>query len=321
MSTTQNELPIISTPVVFFIFNRPKLTRQTFDAIRQARPAKLYVIADGPRDTHPDDFDKCTKARDVTERVDWPCEVIRISSELNLGLKERVSGGLNQVFEREEKAIILEDDCLAHPHFFRFCDQLLSRFEKNPSIWTIGGSNFLNGNLPLSSSYYLSRYNHCWGWATWKRAWKEYDGEISFWPEWRMSDRWKRLLPDKIERDYWEKIFDSVYRKEVNSWAYPWTASVWYQGGLTVTPAVNLVTNIGFGEESTHTSNPKKSLSTSPLWKDDGLDHPESLEPLKKADQYVFNHFFGGRNLRFPRSMLYYPWLLLNRMFRSKPSI
>ncbi|TVQ65401.1 MAG: glycosyltransferase family 2 protein [Balneolaceae bacterium] len=314
MSSTQNVLAATETPVVFFIFNRPELTRHTFEAIRKAQPARLYVIADGPRDMFLEDARLCEDARKITEEVDWPCEVIRITAEQNLGLKERISGGLNQVFQREERAIILEDDCLAHPHFFRFCDQLLERFEDNPDVWTIGGSNFLHGVLSVNSSYYFSRYNHCWGWATWKRAWQAYDGEISFWPEWQSSDRWRALLPDKVERSYWEDIFDRVYRKQVNSWAYPWTASVWYHEGLTVTPAVNLVKNIGFGEDATHTRNHNQSVETGRILNENGLDHPEYSTRMEEADLYVFNHFFGGKNLRFPRNLLYYPWVLLNRL-------
>lgn len=283
-------------------------------------PTKLYVIADGPRDNHSEDSIKCAESQNVTENIDWPCEVIRITSEHNLGPKERISGGLNLVFDKEERAIILEDDCLAHPHFFLFCEHLLKRFEDNPDIFTIGGSNFLNDNIPVSSSYYYSKYNHCWGWATWRRAWQAYDGEITFWPEWKSSERWRSFHADKTEQLYWEKIFDKVYNKEVNSWAYPWTASVWNQSGLTITPAVNLVKNIGFGDDSTHTSNSKKSVETVPLGIDNNIDHPETLERLKEADQYVFNYHFGGRNLRFPRSLLYYPWLILNRIFRSQPS-
>lgn len=318
MPSTRNEQSAILTPVVFFIFNRPDITRITFESIRHAKPATLYIIADGPRATHPEDARKCKEARQGTERIDWPCRVTRITSDTNLGLKKRISGGLNQVFDEVERAIVLEDDCLAHPHFFRFCEELLLRYEENPNIYTVGGSNFLNGELNLSSSYYFSRYNHCWGWATWRRAWKDYDGELSFWPEWKNSDHWRSFFGDKAERFYWERIFDQVHRNEINSWAYPWTASVWYQMGLTATPAVNLIQNIGFDEQATNTKNSKRSVERVPLFEGDWkLRHPETVERLNKADRIVFDHFFGGRNHRFPRSVLYQIWAFFNRVFRA----
>jgi len=120
----------------------------------------------------------------------------------------------------------LEDDCLPHPDLFRFCDSLLARYRNDPRVWIITSDNFRRGD----ASYYSSKYNHCWGWASWRRPWKHYDGDIAFWPEWRRSASWRERIPDKVERRYWERILDRVRNGKINSWAYPWTTCVWSRG-------------------------------------------------------------------------------------------
>jgi hypothetical protein len=239
--------------------------------------------------------------------VDWPCAVHRNYAETNLGLKRRVSSGLDSVFEQVERAIVLEDDCVAHRDFFRFCDTLLERYAGDERVAVVTGNNFQNGQWRGDASYYFSKYNHCWGWATWRRAWRQFQGDLPFWPEWRTSDAWKQHTPDKVERRYWDRIFERVRAGQIDSWAYPWTASVWYHGGLTATPNVNLVSNIGFGAESTHTpsaDSPLASMATGALG---AIIHPETIAQDQAADRYAFDHAFGGNGQRFPRSLLRLP--------------
>jgi hypothetical protein len=160
----------LTTPVAFLIFNRPDTTAKVFEAIRQAKPPKLLVVADGPRPDRPDDIEKCKAARGVVEQVDWDCEVLRNYSDVNLGCKKRVSSGLDWVFNTVEEEIILEDDCLPHPTFFRFCEELLDYYRHDERIMVISGDNFQFGRNCTEYSYYFSRYNHCWGWSTWRRS-------------------------------------------------------------------------------------------------------------------------------------------------------
>lgn len=286
-------------PIVFIVFNRPDVTRQSFDRIRDQRPTQLFLIADGPRATHPDDVAKCEEVRRVIENIDWTCDVQRNYAESNLGCKERVSSGLNWVFDNVDKAIVLEDDCLAHPDFFRFCDELLSRYEDDDRVAAITGDNFQDAHWRGDASYYFSRYLHVWGWATWRRSWQNYDGELPFWPAWRSSAAWLELLPDSKERRYWASIFDRV--GEMDTWDYPWQASTWHHGGLTATPNVRLVSNIGFGPDATHTKSRgcEADLPTADLG---AISHPGAVNVDVVADRFVFARHFGGGDVSLLRN-------------------
>ncbi|MDG2270996.1 MAG: glycosyltransferase family 2 protein [Halioglobus sp.] len=279
----------------------------SFDIVRQQRPAKLFIVADGPRPSHSTDVERCAAVREIVGRVDWPCEVYRKYAESNLGLKVNVSEGLSWVFEEVEHAIVLEDDCLAHVDFFRFCNELLKRYENDERVSVITGNNFQGGRQRGEAAYYFSRYNHCWGWATWRRAWQYYQGSLPFWPKWSDSRDWSRQIPDVVERKYWAKVFRSVFAGQVDSWAYPWTASVWYRGGLTATPNVNLVSNIGFGLESTHTTAEASPLANMPTSRIGNLQLSPAVVRDEEADGFVFDHVFGGRLLRFPYSLMLLP--------------
>jgi hypothetical protein len=243
----------LKTPIVFIIFNRPDTTVKVFEAIRAAKPSKLLVIADGPRVGRTDDNEKCEAARAIIDRVDWPCEVLKNYSDINLGCAKRVSSGLNWVFANEEEAIILEDDCIPDPTFFRFCQELLSYYRNDERIMVISGNNFQFGHKRTKDSYYFSRYNHCWGWATWKRAWQYFDFEMSSWPYVRDNQWLIDILGNSEAAENWKNTFQAVFEHKLNSWAIRWTFACWLQSGLAVLPNVNLVSNIGFDTDATHT--------------------------------------------------------------------
>ncbi len=284
---------MFSTPIAYIIFNRPHHTRQTFNAIRAQRPSKLFIIADGPRIRRPTDDDLCREVRKIVENIDWPCEVYHNYAKQNLGLKNRVSSGLDWVFSIVEQAIILEDDCLPHPDFFTFCESLLNRYRDDKRILVITGNNHQNGRKRGTASYYFSKYNHCWGWASWRSSWQYYRGDLPFWTEWKNSDDFQRKIPNHVERQYWMEIFDKVWRGEIDSWAYPWTASAWYYGGLTATPNVNLVSNIGFGPDATHTVT-AENIEGLPVYPIGTLTHPDKIQQDFDADCFAFIHHFRG---------------------------
>jgi hypothetical protein len=294
-----------NTAVLFAVFNRPNVTASVFDAIRKVRPRRFYVAADGPRLDIPGEAEKCDIVRGIATAVDWPCEVKTLFRDDNLGCKRAMSSAITWFFEQEESGIILEDDCLPHIDFFEFCRNLLDYYANDDRVFVITGNNFQNGQHRGESSYYFSKYNHCWGWASWRRAWRCYQGDTPFWPEWKQSNEWLNICPEGVERRYWERIFNQVYVGSIKSWAYPWTACVWRHGGLTVTPNVNLVSNVGFGGDSTHTAavnSPLAAMATGALGE---LRHPATVVHDDAADRYVFDHVFGGRSQRFP-------WLLLS---------
>jgi hypothetical protein len=199
----------------------------------------------------------------VITRVDWDCDVLTNFADVNLGCKNRVSSGLNWVFSTVEEAIILEDDCLPHPTFFPFSDELIERYRDDERIGMISGDSFQMGRSTEPFSYYFSRYAHVWGWASWRRAWKDYDVDLTAWPEVRDRRLLDAILPEPGVRKYWEKIFDAVHAGEVDTWAYQWLFTNWIQNRLTILPTQNLISNIGFTEVATHTRMNAKRLSCS----------------------------------------------------------
>ena len=289
--------------VVFIIFNRPDLTQIVFDAIRKAQPERLFVIADGPRfsEEHP----KCLQCRNIINQVDWDCDVSTNYSDVNIGCRNRISSGLNWVFDQVEDAIILEDDCLPSPSFFNFCQTLLDYYRDDKRIMCISGDNFQNGKQRTQYSYYFSKYNHCWGWATWRRAWQQWNFDSKHWIEFKNSGMMENLSEDPYEVVYWQNIFDKIFINGIpDTWDYIWNFTCWSQGGLTILPNTNMVSNIGFREDATHTTqktNPVANLPTSDIWE---IKHPPFIMRHKQADLYTFNHVYNGLKMKRKKSLL-----------------
>jgi hypothetical protein len=242
----------LETPVVFIFFNRPDTTRRTLAAIREVRPTKLYLIQDGPRANVPGEKALVEVTRNAAEEVDWDCDVVPIYSEVNLGLRQRVTTGLDQVFSTEERAIILEDDCLANPSFFRFTDELLDRFADDERIGTISGNNFLRGNFVSTDSYFFSPDVRIWGWGTWSRVWQDFSANgLDY--KWSQSEASAVLsgFPSPTRRKNLLRMADQS--TTLDSWALPFVLHEQRRGHVSVVPEVNLVKNIGFGGRSTHT--------------------------------------------------------------------
>ncbi|MBN9600218.1 MAG: hypothetical protein J0G28_11165 [Afipia sp.] len=253
-------------PVLLLIFKRPDTTAEVLKAIRQAKPRVLYIAADGPRSTVVGEDAACRQAREAALAVDWDCDVQTLFRDENLGCRRSVSGALDWFFSHEEQGIILEDDCVPHPSFFAYCTDLLDRFRDDDRVMAISGNNFQPESDQLTESYYFSRYMHCWGWATWRRAWQRYDAEMTFWPEFR--DR-RELLQwsggDPGFQEYWKSVFEACAAGQIDSWAYRFLLSCWENSGLTVLPAVNLVSNIGFGSAATHTNDEINAQANLPV--------------------------------------------------------
>lgn len=284
---------MVSTPVAFFIFNRPDVTAEVFGAIARARPRRLLVVADGPRTA--EEAERCARTRAVVERVDWDCEVLTNFSDENLGCRRRVASGLDWVFAEAEEAIILEDDCLPAPDFFPFCAELLERYREDERVMHVSGDNFQGGRSRTPASYYFSRYFHIWGWATWRRAWRHYDVGMRTWPESR--DLIRGLFEREEEADFWASIFDRVHAGQIDTWDYQWVYACWSQSGLAVTPDVNLVSNLGFGPDATHTRE-ENGMARLPVESLGPVRHPELVIRHRAADDYSFDHVFGGLELK-----------------------
>jgi hypothetical protein len=278
---------MLQTPVAFFIFNRPELTRQVFAEIARARPRRLLVVADGPRNES--EAERCAATRAVVAAVDWECEVLTNFSDLNLGCKRRVSSGISWVFEQCAEAIILEDDCIPHPTFFPFCAELLEKYREDERVPMICGSSFHGERLHTSDSYYFSRFGHIWGWASWRRAWQHYDVRIERWPELRETSWLLDLTGDSKTADYWRMIFDKTYAGEIDTWDYQWLFTWWTQNGLAVVPDTNMISNIGFGDDATHTYTAVGTMAHLPTaGMTFPLRHPRDMVRNRETDLYTF---------------------------------
>jgi len=272
-------------PVVLIGYRRPVHTRRVFEAIRQAQAPVLFVVMDGPKASEPRDSALVAETRAIVEMVDWDCEVHRVYADTNMGLKERVSTGLDRVFESVEAAIILEDDCLPSPSFFRFASQLIQRFGNDPRVGMIGGSQRVGRKFPGGHSYAFSRDVRIWGWATWARTWKAFrdsgDLEMS-WTE-QESEELASLFASGPRR---RSMTSMMARSEaLDSWALPFAVHCARSGYLNPVPAQNLVQNIGLGESSTHTTFENYVVDVRSSELVFPLIHPESVSYSYPVDE------------------------------------
>jgi len=277
----------LTTPVAFIIFNRPDTTERVFAEIAKAKPPKLVVVGDGPRANRPGEAEKVSAARAIIQRVDWDCEVLTHFSEVNLGCKRRVSSGIDWIFEQVEEAIILEDDCLPAPTFFRFCQEMLERYRHDQRIGMISGDNFQFGRRRNDDSYYFSKYTHIWGWASWRDRWVgSYDVTMAKWPRIRDEGWLADMVGNEREAVFWQKIFERVHRGEIDTWDYQWVFTNWVEGRMNILPAVNLISNIGFDGNATHTTGESElaNLGRDPMRFP--LAHPPGVFKNIQADQF-----------------------------------
>ena len=284
----------LDTPVALLLFNRPDTTARVLEAVRRARPKFLFVVADGPRPGRGEDIANCAAARAQVEQIDWPCEVATHFSDVNLGCRRRVSSGLDWVFGEVEEAIILKDDCVPEPSFFRYCTDLLQHYRNVPEVLMISGSSPQPDGACGDASYYSSRYPLIWGWASWRRAWRLYDPDMRGWPEARDSHWLEGVFSGRAPIQYWRHVFQRAY-EGLDTWDYALVFTGWIHRGLAIHPNRNLVKNIGFGPNATHTKNPGSyfaGMPTRPL--EFPITHPERIEPDLRADDYIESAVFSG---------------------------
>jgi hypothetical protein len=279
---------------MFLFFRRPEPTARVFERIREARPPRLYLIADGPRPEVADDERLGEATRATVERVDWPCEVIRDYADRNLGMQERTVSGINRTLEQEEEAIILEDDCLPHPSFFRWCEEMLDRYRDEERIMHISGSQLMPQASANGASYYFSRYVHVWGWATWRRAWSLYDDDLTDWhgkSEAAREAQLRRMYSEESERRYWRYVWNNS--EQIDTWDSLWSYVVQSRDLMAANPNTNLISNIGFGTEATYATDDPLGIAARPL---EGMDfpltHPPSISRDTEADARVSELFY-----------------------------
>lgn len=271
------------SPVLFIIFKRAETTRRVFERIREARPSRLYIAADGPRDDRPGEAEKCAAARAVVENIDWPCEVFRLYHEKNLNCGKGPSTAISWFFEQEEQGIILEDDVLPHIDFFRYCDEMLERFKDDERIQLIAGSNYFYDGYDSDVSYYLSSFMHIWGWASWRRVWQTYEFDLNRLSDEKMHSQLFKLYPKPSAKYFW-KIYQAMKQHQTDTWDYQLLMNQHYYNRYAISPYVNMVENIGIGgDDATHTT-ADTATSNHNIGSPYPLKHPEKVSTNLAAD-------------------------------------
>lgn len=285
---------MFNKPILFLIFNRLDTTEQVFAEIRKQQPQKLYVAADGPRAHKEGEAERCQETRDfVMNHIDWDCEVHTLFRDENLGCRRAVSSAISWFFEQEEMGIVLEDDCLPDPSFFNYTSELLEKYQDDERVMMISGDNFLRGTKVNEASYYFARIPHIWGWASWRRAWQHYDVDMASFDKFKTLNVIKDLFSDPVEQAYWMTNFTKVGEQGMDTWDYQWVYTILSQNGLCATPAVNLISNIGFVAGATHTTNPNDPNANLPRGTLSEVVHPQFVLASSSAHEYSKSNVFG----------------------------
>lgn len=290
----------LETPILFLVFNRPDITRVVFDQIKKAKPKYLFVAADGARSSVSGEIEKCEHTRNIIKEVNWPCDLKTLFRDKNLGCGRAVSSAIAWFFEQVPEGIILEDDCYPDLSFFSYCTELLSRYRNTNQVMLIGGNNFQDGISRGNGSYYFTHYPEIWGWASWRRAWKNYDFNMTDLEATFKTGNLENIFKTKEEKKYWLEKFSQAKNGKTNTWDYQLMYSILKSNGIAISPQVNLVKNIGIENNPTHLSlaDSKKDLKTNILAFP--LAHPAKMVVDKTADRYTFSKIYS----RSPARML-----------------
>jgi hypothetical protein len=272
-------------PILFLIFNRPELTQRVFHSIRRQKPTRLYLAADGPRRDKAGERELCAQARKIVDQIDWDCDLQTLFRDENLGCGRAVSEAITWFFSHEVEGIILEDDCLPSDSFFPFCAEMLKRFRGDPAVGSISGDCFFPRSLHHPDPYFFSKYVQIWGWATWRRTWQQYELDLA-----GSVEDWGRIIrerhPIDLEAKYWLEIYKALKSGMIDTWDYQVMFCCWKHSQVHIAPTRNLVENLGYGPDATHTAydsllreNKAEEIS------DYGVQLPVQLDP--QLDQTV----------------------------------
>ena len=276
----------MKTPVAVIIFNRPDKTKLLYKNLNIYKPDTLFIISDGPRKNILNDKEKVKKTREVFKNISWKCKVLTNYSEKNLGTRDRIVSGINWVFQKVEEAIILEDDCIPSKEFFPFMEQMLNKYRANLKIGSVCGSNHFNFKQKNKESYFFSKYQNCWGWATWKNRWQKFDNNLKTLDRAKKNKLLKLYLGSYRAYLYWHWILDKVKNKKIDSWAYIWAYTGFIKKYFHIIPKKSLIKNVGYDSSATHTKKLKDKLKVSSNFKFRfPLIHPSKITVNNYYDQ------------------------------------
>jgi hypothetical protein len=283
------------TPAVLLIvFNRPDTTRRILDAIAPAAPRRLFIASDGPRAGNAEDTEKCAAVRrEVRKPIGWDCQVSYLEQKENLGCGRGPSAAITWFFENVEEGIILEDDCLPSPQFFPFCASVLEKYRDEARVGHVGGFNCQFGRSRGNASYYFSRYFHAWGWATWRRAWKDFDFAMADYPVFKVERVLQDIFDRPAVREFWAGNFEAVRGGRDDIWDYQWVYANVKKDRLAIVPNCNMVENIGFRADATHTSRHRGRVPPVGNLPTGEVTHPVFIMASREADEFTFRTHVG----------------------------
>jgi hypothetical protein len=275
-----------NTPILFLLFNRPDTTQLVFNEIRKIKPKYLYISADGPRKNNNSDIIKCKKTREIIDQIDWNCKVHTVFREENFGCGNAMSKAITWFFSKVEKGIILEDDCIPSPSFFTFCEKMLIKYNNDKRITHVNGTSYVVKDS--QDTYYFSKYYHVWGWATWKRAWINYSFNMPSYPKFKAENQIQNIFSNQVIQNFWISCFDMVHSHKIDTWDYQWVYANLVSGGVSIMPYVNLVSNIGFNNEATHTKDSNNISYKLPKFNIKKINNPKKVILNQKNDELIY---------------------------------
>lgn len=279
----------LNTPILVITFNRPNHTRQVLEAILATQPKELYVFQDGAREENTGDVEKCAEVRrvvgDLTSKLGITPHTFY--SKKNLGCGPGPAAAISWFFENVDAGIIIEDDAVPHPDFFPYCEELLTKFKDNNEVRAIG-SMHLDTKTYGEGSYYFSMMNRTFcAWATWARAWKDFDLYHRNVTRKQFNQCLKKYGCSLRMREYWCERLAEVQKDAYHnsSWDQQFWMSIWLHNGKGIMPNVNLSRNIGFDETATHTFSADSAGANKPTFSIVPLKHPSATNIQTKADR------------------------------------
>lgn len=274
-------------PILYIIFNRLDTVKQTFSKIQQLKPKTLFIAADGPRVSRPGEDVKCKQVRDyVMSQINWDCDVHTLFREENLGCGVNISKSISWFFENVEMGIIMEDDILVTNSFFTFMQNLLEYYKDNPKIMHIAGYNPLITSECKNDSYFFLHQMHCWGWGTWRRAWKHFNYILTDTHDFCNSRSFKRQVREINARGQLECLFDMMEHPGGDIWDAQWEFAIYKNKGICITPCKNLITNVGAGPDSTHSMS-QDMLNEKRFELEGDIVHPKKIRIHKKYNREI----------------------------------
>jgi hypothetical protein len=276
----------LMVPILIIIYNRHKFAKYLGKVLKNLKPMRIYVYADGP--TNGEDQIKCDQVRRIfLNEITWDCELKTNFRSDNLGIGYAVPHAIDWFFTKEEEGIILEDDCIPSEDFFHFTAELLSKYKEDPKVMQITGCNVLS-NHNQQDSYFFSKYTEPWGWATWRNAWGQFEPDMNGLDDFLKSGRYKSLLSSRFLRFIWNKRLKSTKRDPKSNWDYKWLYSVWKNNGIVIRPNANMIKNVGFSRQASHTFNFYSRLGKLEYQKlKKPLIYPEKIQIDEQKDKQI----------------------------------